>query len=115
MKTSKFLSSITASHEGILKNRAELIAEDAKRASENIVRDLEDKVLDCKRDIMNLTDLAPDTSVSLNPTNGAFDAKAWAKSLYTKKTTLEILTIELRVAQEIVTEFFTTQDEVKNK
>ena len=104
-KESKFGAMITASDKSIKQARAVIIVKAGKRAAENKVRSIEDEVDSLETTILNLTDLAPDTTFSLKPGKD-FDAESWVNKLHEATLDLELKKIELAAAEAIVTEWF---------
>jgi len=104
-KESKFGAMITASDKSIKQARAVIIVKAGRRAAENKVRSIEDEVDSLETTILNLTDLAPDTSFSLKPGKD-FDAESWVNKLHEATLDLELKKIELAAAEAIVTEWF---------
>lgn len=102
----KFASMIAASDKNIKEARAQIVAKAGKRAAENLVRNLEDEVDALETTILNLTDLAPDTTYSLRPGGKEFDAEGWVNKLHEAKLNIELKKIELAQAESILTEWF---------
>lgn len=106
VKVGKFATSIAASDKTIKEARAAIVAKSGKRAAENKVRSIEDSVDALETTIMNLTDLAPDTTYSLRPGGKDFDAEGWVEKLHSSTLDLELQKIELKVAEDILKEWF---------
>lgn len=105
-KVGKFATTIASSDKTIKEARAAIIAKTGKRAAENKVRSIEDEVDTLETTILNLTDLAPDTTFSLRPGGKDFDAEGWVNKLHDATLDLELKKIELKVAEEILNEWF---------
>lgn len=105
-KIGKFATAIAASDKTIKEARAAIVAKAGKRSAENKVRKIEDKVDGLETTIMNLTDLAPETTYSLRPGGKEFDADGWVDQLNEATLDLKLAKIELEVAQEILNEWF---------
>lgn len=105
-KAGKFATQLAASDKNIKEARAGLLAKQAKRAAENKVRDLEDEVDSLETKILNLTDLAPDTTYSLRPGGKDFDAEGWVNKLHEAMLEIELKKIELAQAEAILGEWF---------
>jgi hypothetical protein len=105
-KAGKFASAIVASDKNIKDARAAIIEKGAKRAAENLVRSLEDEVDELEVSILNLTDLAPDTTYSLRPGGKDFDAEGWVSKLHEAKLEIALKKIELGQAEDILKEWF---------
>jgi hypothetical protein len=106
VEVSKFERTIDASDKTIKGQRASILAKSSRRAAENKVRSLEDKVDTLESTILNLTDLAPDTTYSLRPGGKDFDAEGWFEKLYTAELELELANIQLAVASRLLKEWF---------
>ena len=102
----KFAATIAASDKSIKEARAAIVAKTGRRAAENKVRSIEDEVDSLETTILNLTDLAPDTTYSLRPGGKEFDAEGWVEKLHTATLDLELKRIELKVAEDILKEWF---------
>jgi len=102
----KFAAQIAASTEEIKGARAEKLAKSVKRAAEDLERKLDGEVDELESKILDLSDLAPDTSYSLRPGGGDFNAKGWVNDMHEATLELELKKIELKVAQDILKEWF---------
>ena len=103
----KFTTNLTLSNKEIKGKRADLLSADASDAQQDLVRELSANVRDLERTIMNLEDLSPDSTTSLHPTKGSFDAKKWVEDMQEAKVQLKMSKIELKLAKETLEEYFT--------
>ena len=103
---SKFEKKISDSDDSIRGARGAIVAKTAKRAAENKVRSIEDMIDMLETTILNLTDLAPDTTYSLRPGGKDFDPEGWVDKLHEATLDLEMKKIELSVAESIIKEWF---------
>lgn len=102
----QFLNSLMKSSTDIKAARAELISEEAKSCQEELTRKLRDEVRDLKRNLMKLTDIYPDSELSLKVSRDDFDAKQWARSLHDTQVNLRIKEIELDIAENTLKTWF---------
>lgn len=103
----KFTTNLTLSNKGIKEKRASLLGDDAHDAQQDLVRELSSEVRDLERTIMNLEDLSPDSTTSLLPAKGGFDAKKWVVEMQESKVALKMKKVELNVAKATLAEYFT--------
>ena len=84
----KFAEILNREHSSIRAARAINLAEEALYAQEEIIRGLEKGKREVMKSILDLQDLAPSTTISLDVVNGKFDAQHWATTLQKKKVEL---------------------------
>lgn len=113
MANSKFFNNLNASHADIKAKRAEIICQDAKAAQQKLIDELSQKDRDLQRKLMSLEDLGPDSTISLNPISGSFNASDWVKEVQEVKIELRLNSVELEIAKATYTEYFEIEDEVK--
>ena len=106
VKLGKFAAQIAASGAEIKEQRASSLERTVKRAAEAKVRNLEDAIDTLDTKILDLTDLAPDTSYSLRPGGKEFNAEGWVNELNEAKLEIKLKRVELEVANEILVEWF---------
>jgi len=102
----QFLNSLLKSSTDIKAARAELISEEAKSCQEELTRKLRDEVRDLKRNLMKLTDIYPDSELSLKVSRDDFNAKEWTRSLHDTQVNLQIKEIELNIAENTLKTWF---------
>lgn len=102
----KFLEDLKKSNKQIKSARAEIIADEAKSSMLKQVMETEEKVRALKRKKMNLEDLSPDSSMSLNPVKGDFDAASWSKNLIQVRLAIVLAEQEQKIAKETYDEYF---------
>jgi hypothetical protein len=105
----KFQKLISDNSNEVLKRRAGNIATTAQIAQQSLVNDLKVKIAKLENDLMNLTDLSPQTTDSLKPGTDNWDPQQWSKSLQTVKEQLYNNRIKLQLAEETYNEFFTDE------
>lgn len=106
--SNKFTSTLSASNADIKSARAQLLADSTLDEVDSFISVLRKEKNQLSIKLNNLTDLAPDNTYSLRPGSKDFDAGKWVKELHTTKMELSLKTIQLSVAEEIKTEWFTT-------
>jgi len=104
--SNKFTKTLSASNEAIIRNRAAILAETAQSEAESLVHGLKKEKNKLELAILQLTDLAPETSFSLRPGNAEFDGAKWVKQLHEARMDLKLKKIELEEAQGILDEWF---------
>jgi hypothetical protein len=108
--SNKFTQTLSASNEAIIRNRATILAETAQSEAESLVHTLKKDKNKLELSILQLTDLAPETSFSLRPGNAEFDGAKWVKQLHEARMDLKLKKIELEEAQSILDEWFADED-----
>lgn len=103
----KFQSLVGQNGNDVLKRRAEALATHAEIAQSAIVNKLKQEKTKIELDILNLTDLAPETNDSLRPGSKDWDATTWARNLQKAKQDLYNVKIQLQLAEETYNEYFT--------
>lgn len=102
----KFETMLAASATSIQAQRAKDLAEDCKIAQEEIVRASEKEVRDIKRKITQLSDLSPDTTLSLEVVKKGFNPTSWAEELHQLEVDLLAAEVELKVAKKTFATWF---------
>ena len=102
----KFVTLISSNGNEALKRRADTIAQNAEVAQQNLVNNLKQRKIEIDLKIADLTDLAPDSSVSLRPGNKDWDAKKWVADLQKAKQDKYAVEIQLKLAEETYNEYF---------
>jgi predicted ATP-grasp superfamily ATP-dependent carboligase len=111
MKKNKFTKNISQ-NSNILNDRAIIVGAQAKRAQEDLVRNIESRIDDMKMSIIKMTDISPDNTQSLKPVGKAVDdPKGWVEDLHKTKLNLALAQEELLIAQETLKEWFTDEEE----
>jgi hypothetical protein len=105
----KFISNLTQAGQQIKEQRAQLIAEDAEAAQSKLLETLKDEERSLKRKLMTLSDIYPDSELSLLVTKDKFDATQWAKDMQDVKISLLNKQVEIKAAQLTYDEWFKEQ------
>jgi hypothetical protein len=108
-KVNKFVEMISANGSDVLKRRATAIGTSAQIAQETIVNDLKNKISNLELKLIDLTDLAPETSDSLRPGSKSFDPNRWVTEVQNTKQDLYQLKIQLKLAEETYNEYFVVE------
>lgn len=103
----KFVQNLAMSNKGIKQQRAEMLADTTILEVDSLISGLKREVNQLKNKIVQLTDLAPDNSYSLRPGGADYDPVKWVAELHQTKIDLSLKEIELKVAEDIKTEWFT--------
>ncbi len=101
-----FSKQLTESHGKIKARRAEMIQADAEDASNALINKLKSELRQIRLKKMNVEDISPQSTITLNVVEGTFDGEEWIKKLndLTNKETLK--EIELNTAKAIHTKWF---------
>lgn len=102
----KFQSLISTGNE-VLARRAGNLSTTAEIAQQTLVNKLKVDKAQLEAKLMNLTDLAPNSTVSLRPGTENWDATNWAEELQSVKEQLYSVSIKLKLAEETYNEYFT--------
>lgn len=106
IRKSPFQSMLEKSHKEIRGQRASLLSKDAERKMRKVMEAKEEIVEDLEMKVLNLSDLSPDSTTTLKVTKNGFDAKSWAEQLIDTKTQLRVAQEELKIALQTYNEFF---------
>jgi hypothetical protein len=109
---SKFLENLTRNASGIKEARAKMVSSTAAAAQQDLIRELEKEELALNTTIMNLEDLYPSTSFSLDATKEGFNAERWVAEMQEAKVELANKQIELQIARGTFNEFFLDEPKV---
>jgi len=106
MATNKFIQNLTSSSAAIKDQRATLISADAQASQEELLRKLKQEQRDLLRKRMALSDIYPDSELSLLVTKNTFDADRWSRDYQTIGVQLLNKEVEIKVAQATYDEWF---------
>jgi hypothetical protein len=102
----KFQSLIASNGNEVLQRRANNVATTAEIAQQTLVNSLKVQKAELENHIMNLTDLAPESTDSLKPGTVNWNPTEWVNSLQEAKEKLYNIDIRLRIAQATYNEYF---------
>jgi hypothetical protein len=102
----KFLTNLTQSGSSIKATRAKLINEDAESAQARLLSDLTDQLRDINRELETLSDLYPESELSLLATRDKFQAKEWVAKVQALKIRKLNKLVEVKAAKETNDEYF---------
>jgi hypothetical protein len=105
---SKFLNSLTKSHKDIQKTRATRISKSAERAQRNIMDKFQADIDLIEDKLEAMEDLSPTSTTSLKFVEN-FDAEKWTSEYQQLKMQRALKAVELRIATETYTEWFTSK------
>ncbi len=108
----KFAQNLAKSNESIKEARAAMIAEDASAAQEQILLKLKQEKRDMERELMSLSDMYPDSELSLKVTKSEFNPQAWVKRVQDLKVSILNKSVEVKLAQDTYDEWFKEVGEV---
>ena len=102
----KFLDKMSQNDSKALVARARQIDTQAKLAQTAILAALKNKKASLELKLQDLTDFAPESTQSLRPGVANWDPTKWAKELHAVKIALYENSIELKIAESTMKEFF---------
>lgn len=108
----KFKKLLSQGNDGIYERRVDALATQAEIAQQAIVNKLKQEKSKLEIELINLTDLSPETSDSLRPGSKNWNAQEWAKNIQRVKQELHTIGIQLDLAEETYKEYF-GEEEVK--
>ena len=98
----KFTKNLSASNKEIKGKRAIMFGEDALAATTALVQREKSAERDISRTIMDLEDLSPNYTTSLNPVKSDFNAKQWVEDLWAAKVKLRLQKVKVSEAEDIL-------------
>jgi hypothetical protein len=111
----KFLKNLTQDGAAIKEARATLVGGDAESAQSKLVTRLEDEMRKLQRQKLTLSDLYPDSELSLQVTRDKFDADKWANDLHNVNIAILNKTVELNSALATQKEWFTDEESISKQ
>jgi DNA-directed RNA polymerase subunit K/omega len=106
----KFQKTLVSSSKHIKAARAKIISENAEAAQEDILRLLKKQLRDIDSKLLGLTDIHPDSELSLKVVTANFNAEELFRAIHTAKIEKANKTIEVGIAQETYDEWFTDEE-----
>lgn len=110
---SKFITNLVQDADGIKLQRATALSKETADAQIDLIRGLEKEQRELENELMNLTDLSPDNAFDLKPGGKNYNATTWVKKMQEINIALLELEIQLSVARDTQTEWF-SEDDRKN-
>ena len=111
----KFVRILSQSHSKIRETRAKIIAEEAAFAQEDIVRNLEKEKREINSKLDSLTDMNPDSRLSLQVVKADFNAESILTEIQQLKIDLVNKKVELKIAKDTQDEWFGEEEEEDEK
>ena len=105
-KTNKFTRNLQLSNQEIKDKRAIMIAEDAQIAQTQLIQEISARKRKLDRKLLELEDVSPASTTSLNPSRTDFSPLAWTTAIQFTKCELRMVNVELEVALETNEEYF---------
>lgn len=102
----KFNSLLNSGASTIKGVRAALVTETAQFEQEELVRTISTQLRNKKNALVAITDIYPNSTLSLEVVKSNFDAKTWVREIQSLKVEIANLTVELELANETMTEWF---------
>lgn len=102
----KLQKMLVASSKEIKNVRAELLTKSMKRAQERLVMTLEEEYDDAKSRLESLSDVYPNSEMTLRIVSKDFDPKKWVTDTQNLKVDLEAKKLELDIAKETYNQWF---------
>lgn len=110
----KFKQVLNLANKEIKSNRASLIYEDAKDAMEDAVREKQKAKREIEKQILSLSDIHPESKLSLLVGKPNFNAKEWVQQMQALKLQLTMADVELTIAQGLQNDWFADQPVKEN-
>ena len=107
----KFEKILTSSNESIKEQRAKIILGKAQDAQEEILRKLKKEKREIDEKLLSLTDIYPDSALSLAAVRSDFDAEELFEEIQSLKVDGLNKEIEVQVAEETYNEWFSDGEE----
>jgi hypothetical protein len=111
----KFEHNLNLSNKEIRENRATLITEEVKDAMAEAVRIAKKTQRDLEVKLLGLTDLHPNSKLSLRVMKEEFVAIHWVNELNTLKLQILNATVAVKIAEESEKEWFLTEVAAKDE
>lgn len=111
----KFAELLSSNHNQIRESRATIIAEKALYAQEEIVRRIQGERRDLRSKLLDLTDMHPDSRLSLRVTKEDFDPKATFEEIQSVKVDLANKQVEVEITESTFAEWFGEEKEVTSE
>lgn len=108
--TNKFTRNLQLSNKEIKDKRAVMIGEDAEIAQNDLVQEIVSRKRKLDRKLLDLEDMSPVSTTSLNPSRPEFAPAEWAKAVQSTKCALRMVNVELEIALETNDEYFTISE-----
>jgi len=106
MEKCKFEIMLEGSNQQIKSTRAKILMEMSMAAQEKIVRELREEKRTMELELMNLTDIYPDSELSLLVVKKDFDPRDVFEKIQDLKIRLTNKGIELKIAEDTYDEWF---------
>lgn len=111
MIKNKFSTNLNASHADIKAMRSEIVSSDAEAAQKELIEKLKKDKRELQNKLLNLDDLSPESADSLNVVRGQFDGAKWANELQNTKVSIQLIDVQLKIAEETYSEYFKAIEE----
>lgn len=111
----KFIQNLTKGNAAIKEARANIIGEDALDAQTQILDNLKREKRELDRKLLELTDMYPDSELSLRVVKKDFNAKELFKDIQETKVDLLAKKVELTLAEETYKEWFGSEEKETNE
>lgn len=112
MSKNKFIQNLTANSNVIKENRANLVAKDAEDAAKDLITRLEKEDRELERREIALSDMYPDSELSLRIGKDNFNADSWWSELQNLGISRINKSVEIKIAKENFAKWFVAEEEV---
>ena len=106
VKISKFEAQLGATDTDIKRQRGKIAAGKGTNAVSALITKLSNEKFELESALSKLSDLGPDSNVSLRPIDDSWNPAQWVNDLFSTKMKLRLKNIELEEAQSIMDEWF---------
>lgn len=109
-KKNKFAQNLSRSRRDVRGKRADFIADEAKDAQEELVKNLKKDLRVLQKEQTDLEDIWPDDVTSMNPVKKDFNADEWVRKVQANKLAISLKQIEIDAAEETYKDYFEITD-----
>lgn len=110
MSKNKFIQNLTANSGVIKENRANLVAKDAEDAAKDLITKLEKEDRELERKEIALSDMYPESELSLRIGKDNFNADAWISDLQNIGVARINKKVEISIARKNYEKWFVSED-----
>jgi hypothetical protein len=109
----KLAKTLEAGHKGIRRERLLFIEEEMEHKQRRLIDTLKEEKRSIERKLLDLSDLYPESTLSLMVVKKDFDAEQWVQEVQAAKVSLKLNSVKLICAEETFKEWFTEEEPAK--
>ncbi len=107
----KFITRLSSSSEDIKGHRATLLNGDAESSADQLIRTLKDDLRALKKEENSLSDLYPESELSLRVTRADFNTDDWTQRQFSVRRAIKLKEVDLAIAEDFYSEWFGDKEE----